>query len=135
MSVVGWTIATVIFIGVIHMNSFRKSKRGFTLIEILIVVIILGILAAIVIPQFANASTQAKQSTVQSTAQTLRSQVALYKLQHSDNLPGNKTGSFDSPTFWTQMTTKTDSAGVAYTAGTSTSGPFGPTCRRSRPMR
>jgi len=36
------------------------SRRAFTLVEILIVVVILGILAAIVIPQFANASQAAK---------------------------------------------------------------------------
>ena len=62
-------------------------RGGFTLIEILIVVIILGILAAIVIPQFSSASTQARTTSLQSTAQTLRSQIALYKLQHGDNLP------------------------------------------------
>ena len=65
----------------------RTAVKGFTLIEILIVVIILGILAAIVIPQFSNASTSAKTSAVVSTAQSLRSQVALYKLQHNDVLP------------------------------------------------
>ena len=97
----------------------RTFNKGFTLIEILIVVIILGILAAIVIPQFSNASTAAKTSAVSSTAQSLRQQVALYKLQHSDNLP-------TVATFWTKMTTATDSAGAAYVAGTSTDGPFGP---------
>jgi general secretion pathway protein G len=63
------------------------GKKGFTLIEILIVVIILGILAAIVIPQFSNASSDAKKASLRSTVQTLRSQIALYKLQHGDTLP------------------------------------------------
>ena len=96
-----------------------SRRSGFTLIEILIVVIILGILAAIVIPQFSSASNDARKSSLASTAQTLRSQVALYRLQHNDVLP-------DQANFWTLMTTKTDALGAAYVAGTSTTGPFGP---------
>ena|ERR1700677_140489 len=64
-----------------------NPRHGFTLVEILIVVIILGILAAIVIPQFTNASMNARESSLQSTLQTLRSQIQLYKLQHGDALP------------------------------------------------
>jgi general secretion pathway protein G len=97
----------------------QRIKKGFTLIEILIVVIILGILAAIVIPQFSNASTSAKTSAVTSTAQSLRSQVALYKLQHNDTLPAA------GAAFWTAMTTQTDATGIAWVAGAAT-GPFGP---------
>jgi len=69
------------------MSVVRQAKRGFTLVEILIVVIILGILAAIVIPQFTNASQDARKSSLVSQLQTLRSQVELYKLQHGDALP------------------------------------------------
>ena len=69
------------------MYARNTAKKGFTLIEILIVVIILGILAAIVIPQFSSASGDARKASLQSTAQTLRSQIALYKLQHNDKLP------------------------------------------------
>ena len=69
------------------MYARNTAKKGFTLIEILIVVIILGILAAIVIPQFSSASSDARKASLQSTAQTLRSQIALYKLQHNDKLP------------------------------------------------
>ena len=65
----------------------KRNSRGFTLVEILIVVIILGILAAIVIPQFTNASTDAKNSSVASTIQTIRSQVELFKIQHNDTPP------------------------------------------------
>lgn len=97
----------------------RSSARGFTLIEILIVVIILGILASIVIPQFTNASTSSKTSSLQTTAQSLRGAVQLYYYQHNDKLP-------PANQFWAMITTQTDVNGNAYVAGTSTSGPFGP---------
>lgn len=64
-----------------------RAKRGFTLVEILIVVVILGILAAIVIPQFSQASTDSKVSSLMSNLQTIRSQIALYKIQHNDVTP------------------------------------------------
>ena len=88
----------------------RTQKSGFTLVEILIVVIILGILAAIVIPQFANASQDARESALLSQLQTLRSQIELYKLQHLDKLP-------DLVTNWNPMITKTDSSGGAGDGG------------------
>ena len=64
-----------------------RNKKGFTLVEILIVVVILGILAAIVIPQFTDASTQSKLSSCLSTLKSMRSQIELYKIQHNDNPP------------------------------------------------
>ena len=58
-----------------------RVSRAFTLIEILIVVVILGILAAIVIPQFTDASQQAMESSVVTQLQTLRSQIELHDVQ------------------------------------------------------
>jgi general secretion pathway protein G len=81
-----------------------RAKTGFTLVEILIVVVILGILAAIVIPQFSEASTEAKESRLVSDLQTVRSQIELYKIQHNDNLPGQGT---NSVSFVADMTTYT----------------------------
>ena len=86
-----------------------KSKKGFTLVEILIVVVILGILAAIVIPQFTNASESAKASSLVSQLQTIRSQLELYQVQHNGNYP-------DIVTNWNQMIQTTDVAGA--TTGT-----------------
>ena len=65
----------------------KARKSGFTLVEILIVVVILGILAAIVIPQFTDASTEAKEAALASDLQTMRSQIELYKIQHNDEPP------------------------------------------------
>ncbi len=102
----------------------RRTRKGFTLIEILIVVIILGILAAIVIPQFTNASKDAKKSALVTMVQSLRSQVALYKLQHNDNLPGYVAGGGavpadpDSAIFWSQMTLFSDADGNTNAAKT-----------------
>ena len=96
------------------MTAIRNNKRGFTLVEILIVVIILGILAAIVIPQFTNASQDARKSSLTSQLQTIRSQVELYKLQHQDKLP-------DVVNSWQILTQKSNVFGTVTSAGS-----FGP---------
>jgi len=88
----------------------QQRRKGFTLVEILIVVVILGILAAIVIPQFTNASESAKASSLLSQLSTLRSQLELYKVQHKDEYPtgdGTPSGTWD----WSKMTGKTNADG------------------------
>jgi general secretion pathway protein G len=89
----------------------QRKRSGFTLVEILIVVIILGILAAIVIPKFTNASSEAKRNTLTSTLHALRGQIELYMLQHGDKAP--PLNGLD----WTPLTDQT-------TYGTQTTGPY-----------
>ena len=88
------------------MSARSLKAQGFTLVEILIVVVILGILAAIVIPQFTSASESAKASSLVTQLQSLRSQLELYQLQHNGNYPSSTTA-----TFWDQLTEKTNIAG------------------------
>ena len=105
-----------------------RKHKGFTLVEILIVVVILGILAAIVIPQFSDASTQSKVSSSLSSLQTLRSQISLYKIQHNDNPPG-LTVFADAMTKCSAANASADTdyvARVAGTGGNTASHPFGP---------
>jgi general secretion pathway protein G len=105
---------------------YRTRKSGFTLVEILIVVIILGILAAIVIPQFTNASEDARKNSLTSQLQTIRSQIELYKLQHRDAYPtSDGTLGADATWDWSKLTGQTDENGDAYDSD-STTGPFGP---------
>lgn len=65
----------------------NRNRRAFTLVEILIVVIILGILAAIVIPQFANASADARKATLLRQLHTIRSQIQMYIVDYEGAVP------------------------------------------------
>ncbi|HBS29178.1 MAG TPA: hypothetical protein DEB06_06930 [Phycisphaerales bacterium] len=64
-----------------------RRVTGFTLVEILIVVVILGILAAIVIPQFTSASQEAIKGALSSQLQTISGQVELYRVRNAGALP------------------------------------------------
>lgn len=63
-------------------------QSGFTLVELLIVVIILAILAAIVVPQFASTTEDAQSSGLRSNLAAIRSAIDLYSQQHSSTFPG-----------------------------------------------
>ncbi len=65
-----------------------RIQKGFTLVELLIVVIILAILAAIVVPQFASSTDDAKLSSLDSNLATMRSTIELYYHQHKGIYPG-----------------------------------------------
>lgn len=95
------------------MSNIRKRKMkinrqdGFTLIELLLVVLILGILAAVVIPQFGSSSQDAKISALKSNLGAVRQALELYALQHNGNYPD---ASDDATTFVNKLTlfSKTD---------------------------
>lgn len=63
-------------------------KKGFTLVELMIVVSILGIVSALAFPSFQDYITQARENASKSTLQVLRSQIELYKHQHNGLAPG-----------------------------------------------
>jgi general secretion pathway protein G len=63
----------------------RKStiRKAFTLVEILIVVVILGILAAIVVPQFTSATQDSQAGNIKSQLGTLQRQIELYQAKNN----------------------------------------------------
>lgn len=69
------------------LNATRKPVRAFTLVEILIVVVILGILAAIVIPSFASAAVNTRESATYSELQKIRRHVGVFQARNNSRLP------------------------------------------------
>ncbi len=60
-----------------------RSQDGFTLVELLIVVIILAILAAIIVPQFSAATDDANQAAYDTNIANIRAAIDLYRQQHN----------------------------------------------------
>jgi prepilin-type N-terminal cleavage/methylation domain-containing protein len=82
----------------------KHNKHGFTLVEILIVVILLGILASVVLAMFRPATTDARQAALSENLGILRAQIQLYTLQHNDTSP-------DLSTTWDPLIAKTTDRG------------------------
>src|SRR5437867_4377866 len=107
---------------ILHPLRAHPFRAAFTLIEMLIVVVILGILATIVVPQFSNASVNAKENTLKDELRYLRTQVIVYKAQHHDVPPGypngDQTASATGPDFIAQLTRPTDETGITNATST-----------------
>ena len=102
----------------------RSGHTGFTLVELLIVVIILAVLASVAIPQFSSSTDDAKSAALDSTLAEMRNAVELYYHQHGEypsiNSAGGAYGAADSiEAFTNQLTKYTNSNGeVAVTKST-----------------
>jgi len=119
------------------MRRVVRNEKGFTLVELLIVVIILGILAAVAIPQFGNSTDDAKLQTLNSNLSTLRAAVELY-YQHHGEYPGAMAvdGTTDLTATWNaassatafadQLTQYTDADGKTSTTKDPANFPYGP---------
>jgi len=109
-----------------HPHLFRRGQaRGFTLVEILIVVMILGILAMIVIPQFVNAQQPARENTLRENLRSMRTQIELFAAQHEELPPGYPGGDRNAaPTeaamisHFTLYTSKNCQTSATYSAAT-----------------
>jgi general secretion pathway protein G len=116
------------------MRKIDKSRAGFTLVELLIVVVILSILAAVAIPQFTNSAEEARASNLQTNLSVLRNALEYYKIQHSDKYPGYPPGGGSPTSAETakQLTMASTSTGTTATPGTS-GYPLGPYVKEAIP--
>lgn len=98
-----------------------RRKTGFTLVEILIVVVIMAILAATIVPQFSDSSTDAKTSSVKFNLHTMRSQIEVYRAQHAGTAPSADLS---------ELVTRTNAAGTKIPSGGDVADyPYGPYMR------
>lgn len=74
------------------MNVFARNTKAFTLVEILIVVVILGILAAVVVPQFVGAVEESSVTTTQSELKKLRRALEVFQVRNENTLPTVEAG-------------------------------------------
>ncbi len=97
-----------------------SNRTGFTLAEILIVVMILGLLAMMVIPQLGEAAQDARFSALRDDLRTVRSQCELYRIEHRGLTAGVPAGGGDpdEATLIAQLTAATDIDGVTRPLGT-----------------
>jgi general secretion pathway protein G len=92
-----------------------NRRNGFTLVEVLIVVVIMAVLAATIIPQFSDSTKDAKISTATFNLSTLRSQIEMYKTQHDGKAPSASLA---------ELTGKTDATGAMTGSGPFPYGPY-----------
>jgi len=120
-------------------------KRAFTLVELLIVVIIIGILAAVAIPQFGDSATDAKRASLDANLATLRGAIELYFHQHGSTYPGivktHKVGAADpvahasaAEAFEKQLSEYSDALGNTSDTRDTTNFPYGPYLRHGIPQ-
>jgi prepilin-type N-terminal cleavage/methylation domain-containing protein len=66
----------------------HNKQQAFTLVEVLIVAAIIGILAAVIIPEYRNYTQKAKESAAKESLQMLRTAIERYAIQHNGVPPG-----------------------------------------------
>lgn len=108
------------------------TRKAFTLYEVVIVVVLLGILAAIIVPTLQGHTTSARESAVKNCLMTMRTQIQLYKMEHNGVPPGYANGNPVGELFleYQLIATTTETGAISTSKIPSATYPYGPYIKR-----
>jgi len=118
------------------MVKLNKNRTGFSLIELVIVVVILGIIAAIAIPRIGSGSQSAGQSALRANLASLRNAIDWYYSEHKNKYPGelgDGTNAAGSELAFANQLTKYTNADGRFSDEKLATHPFGPYIRGTIP--
>lgn len=69
------------------LKAFMKSKKGFTLVELMVVVVIIGILTAIAIPVYNSVTVKAEKNACEANLRTINGMKAQWQMMDEDERP------------------------------------------------
>jgi prepilin-type N-terminal cleavage/methylation domain-containing protein len=120
-----------------------RNHKGLTLIEILIVIILMGIIAAVAVPRIAPSTQEASTNTLDTNLAALRNAIEQYAAQHNGRFPGQyketdgttaaTTDTEAATAFAAQLTQYSDKNGKTSAAKDTVNFPLGPYFRSGVP--
>ena len=113
-----------------------NKRKAFSMVELVIVIVILGIIAAIAIPRISSGSKNAGEAALHANLASIRNAIDWYCGEHANSFPGAKTDGVNlagsEAAFITQLTQYSNTAGVV-SAAKDPLFPYGPYLRNSIP--
>jgi len=106
----------------------KRDQHGFTLVELLVVVLILGVLAAVVVFSVGGITNRGKNSACVTEVREVRTAIEAYKAQNSNTNPANLNTLVTAQLLETAPSASTPSGAAGYTYSAANGTYTGPAC-------